>query len=59
MDYIAIQNTISTYCFALDNKDFESLRQVFTEDVDTIYPFRGTIKGVQEVADAIKKRSVP
>lgn len=55
-DYRAIQNTIAKYCFALDNKDFDSLEQVFTEDVDTIYPFRGTIKGVREVALAIKQR---
>jgi ketosteroid isomerase-like protein len=55
-DYRAIQNTIAQYCFALDNKDFAALHKVFTEDVDTIYPFRGAIKGVQEVADAIEKR---
>jgi hypothetical protein len=58
IDYFAIQNTIAKYCIALDEKDFDSLRQVFTEDVDTVYPFRGSIKGVQEVADAIKKRYV-
>jgi hypothetical protein len=56
IDYVAIQNTIARYCFALDNKQFDDLQHVFTEDVDTIYPFRGSIKGVQEVADAIKKR---
>lgn len=56
LDYFAIQNTISRYCFALDNKDFDSLRQVFTEDVDGKYPFGGQIKGVQTLADAIKKR---
>ncbi|KAK4544073.1 hypothetical protein LTR36_004571 [Oleoguttula mirabilis] len=57
LDYFAIQNTISRYCFALDSKDFDLLKQVFTEDVDSIYPFgRGQIQGVQNVAAAIKKR---
>ena len=56
IDYFAIMNIISQYCFALDNKDFDSLEQVFTEDVDTVYPFRGTIKGRQAVADAIQTR---
>ncbi|KAK5167121.1 uncharacterized protein LTR77_007851 [Saxophila tyrrhenica] len=59
IDYIAIQNTIAKYCFALDEKNFDGLKDVFTEDVDTIYPFRGTIKGVATVADAIKKRLTP
>lgn len=56
-DYRAIQNTISRYCIALDTKNFDLLKQVFTSDTDTIYPFRGPIKGVDEVAAAIKKRS--
>ncbi|TKA67221.1 hypothetical protein B0A55_08778 [Friedmanniomyces simplex] len=56
LDYFAIQNTISRYCFALDTKDFELLKQVFTSDVNTIYPFGGQRKGVQSVADAIQKR---
>ena len=57
LDYISIQNTIARYCLALDSKDFDLLKQVFTEDVDAIYPFRNQqIKGVQNVADAIKKR---
>jgi len=56
MDYFAIQNTISRYCIALDTKDFDLLRHVFTSDVDTIYPFGGHRKGLQPVADAIKKR---
>ena len=56
LDYVAIQNTLARYCIALDTKDFDLLRQVFTKDVDTIYPFRGPIKGVDAVADAIKER---
>ena len=58
IDYFAIQNTISRYCHALDTKDFNLLREVFTEDVNTIYPFRGEINGVHDVAEAIKKRSI-
>lgn len=56
LDYFAIRNTISRYCIALDTKDFDLLKQVFTEDVDAVYPFGGQIKGVQKVADAIRKR---
>lgn len=56
-DYIAIRNTLSTYCIALDTQDWQLLRQVFTEDVSTVYPFRDQeINGVQNVADAIKRR---
>ena len=58
IDYFAIQNCISRYCLALDTKDFELLKQVFTPDVDTVYPFGGQRKGVQSVADAIQKRYV-
>lgn len=56
LDYITIQNTLSRYCIALDTKDFNLLKQVFTEDCDTVYPFGGQIKGVQKVADAIQNR---
>ena len=55
-DYLAIQNTIASYCIALDTKDFDRLRDVFTPEVKTIYPFKGEINGVQNVADAIKQR---
>ena len=58
LDYITIQNTLSRYCIALDTKDFNLLKQVFTEDCDTVYPFGGQIKGVQKVADAIQNRYV-
>jgi hypothetical protein len=57
-DHFAIQNVIAKYAIALDSKQFHLLSEVFTEDVDTVYPFKGEIKGVKEVADAIKKRSV-
>lgn len=58
IDYLAIRNTISRYCIALDTKDFDLLEQVFIQDVETVYPFKGSIVGVQAVADAIKNRSV-
>ena len=57
-DRFAVQNVIAKYAVALDTKQFDLLNAVFTEDVDTIYPFKGEIKGVKEVAAAIKKRSV-
>jgi len=56
LDYIAIQNTIARYCLALDSKNFDLLKQVFTDDVDTVYPFGGQRKGVQVIIDAINKR---
>lgn len=56
LDHFAIQNTIARYAIALDSKNFDLLEEVFTEDVDTIYPFKGAIKGWREVADAIEKR---
>jgi len=56
LDYITIQNTIARYCLALDSKDFNLLKQVFTDDVDTVYPFGGSRKGVQDIMDAINKR---
>lgn len=55
-DYIAIQNTLARYCIALDTKDFELLRQVFTDDAGAIYPFTGQVKGVQTMIDSISKR---
>ena len=56
LDHFAIQNTIARYAIALDSKNFDLLDEVFTEDVDTIYPFKGEIKGAQNVADAIRDR---
>ncbi len=58
-DYVAIKNTIASYCFALDEKKFDLLHEVFTEDAETIYPFRGPITGAQAVADAIEQRYAP
>ncbi|KAH9829073.1 SnoaL-like domain, partial [Teratosphaeria destructans] len=57
-DYQAIRNTISLYCLALDTKDFALLPQVFTADVEAIYPIR-TATGVDALAGAIEKRLSP
>ncbi|KAI0008747.1 hypothetical protein F4779DRAFT_419236 [Xylariaceae sp. FL0662B] len=54
-NYLAIRNTISRYCVALDTKNFDLLKQVFTADVEGVYPF-GEMKGVQVVAGTIQKR---
>lgn len=57
LDYFVIKNTLARYCFALDNKDFGLLSDVFTPDVDATYPFPGgNLKGVNAVASAISKR---
>lgn len=56
LDYEAIRNTLALYCIALDTKDFELLDQVFTADVETIYPFGGSRRGVQDIKTAIEKR---
>jgi len=56
-DIRLIQNTISKYCFALDNKDFGLLLEVFTSDVDAFYPFPGgQLNGVIKLAAKIKER---
>lgn len=57
-DYEAIRNTIALYCIALDTKDFDLLDQVFTADVETVYPFGGKRTGVKDIKDAINKRSI-
>ncbi|ORY67004.1 uncharacterized protein BCR38DRAFT_472526 [Pseudomassariella vexata] len=59
LDYIAIQNTISRYCIALDTQDWDLLKEIFTTDVYASYPFRDPMKGVQTLVDAIKRRLSP
>lgn len=56
LDYEAIRNTIALYCIALDTKNFRLFEDIFTEDVETIYPFRGSSSGRQDIANAIEKR---
>ncbi|KAJ4301203.1 hypothetical protein N0V90_003294 [Kalmusia sp. IMI 367209] len=55
-DHIAIQNTLSRYCEALDTKDWLLLSKVFVTDVDADYPFNRSLKGVENVAKAIQGR---
>lgn len=57
VDYIAVKNTLSLYCVALDTKDFRLLEEVFSQDAETSYPFEGgNMVGVQAIGDAIGKR---
>jgi hypothetical protein len=57
LEYELIRNIIALYAIALDTKEFDGLKTVFTEDVDTVYPM-GNLKGRQNVIDAIEKRSL-
>ena len=57
-DYIAIRNVLSRYCEVLDTKDFESLDEVFLDDVAADYPFNSDLQGVEAVSKAIKNRYV-
>ncbi|KAF1985333.1 hypothetical protein K402DRAFT_464638 [Aulographum hederae CBS 113979] len=56
MDHFAIRNTISRYCIALDTKDWELLKQVFTPDVIANYPFRDEMDSLEAVSQAIQGR---
>ncbi|QIX00897.1 hypothetical protein AMS68_006414 [Peltaster fructicola] len=57
LDYVAIQNTISRYCFALDTKDWALLTQVFLPDVDAKYPIGArSFVGLEPLSAAIQKR---
>jgi hypothetical protein len=57
IDYIAIQNVLARYCFALDTKDLSTLSEVLTQDVDAQYPFpSGDMQGLDAVISTISKR---
>jgi hypothetical protein len=57
IDYIAIQNVLARYCFALDTKDLSMLHQVLTPDIDAQYPFPGgNMQGIEAVISTISKR---
>jgi len=59
IDYIAIQNVLARYCFALDTKDLKMLHQVLTPDIDAQYPFPGgDMQGIEAVISIISKRYV-
>jgi hypothetical protein len=55
-DYIAIRNTLSRYCEALDEKKFNLLENVFLPDVMADYPFNSDLRGVEDVKTAIRNR---
>ena len=56
-DWVAIQNTLSLYCVALDTKDFDLLNEVFTPDVEAVYPFPGgNMMGIKAITDTIGHR---
>jgi len=56
-DWVSIQNTLSLYCVALDTKDFDLLHEVFTPDVEALYPFPGgNMIGIQSITNAIYHR---
>ena len=57
IDYIAIQNVLALYCFALDTKDLNLLSEVLTPDIDAQYPFPGgDMQGLDAVIATISKR---
>ena len=56
LDYFAIQNTISKYCIALDDKNFDLLREVFTESLDAQYPLFNNVGDLEGLIAAIQKR---
>lgn len=59
LDYVAIQNTISRYCFALDTKDWDLLKEVFIANVDAKYPIGArSFVGLESLSAAIQKRYV-
>ncbi|KAI5251241.1 hypothetical protein E4T42_04473 [Aureobasidium subglaciale] len=56
-DHTAIKNTISLYCIALDNKDWELLKRVFVPDLIATYPFNSTpIHGLEVLSKRIRQR---
>ncbi|KAG8627194.1 hypothetical protein KVT40_004677 [Elsinoe batatas] len=58
LDYLAIKNTLSLYCVALDTKDYDLLHEVFTEDVEAFYPF-ASMRGISELSNRIGRRLAP
>jgi hypothetical protein len=57
-DHLAIKNTLSRYCEALDLKNFPLLRNVFTPDAIADYPFNSDLRGVEAISNAIQNRYV-
>ncbi|MEM9704782.1 MAG: nuclear transport factor 2 family protein [Pseudomonadota bacterium] len=44
-DRLEIQDLITSYCYAIDNQDFDALDDVFTEDAHIDYTATGGSKG--------------
>ncbi|KAF2740476.1 hypothetical protein EJ04DRAFT_508001 [Polyplosphaeria fusca] len=59
LDELAIRNTLSRYCEALDMKMFDLLDKVFLPDVVASYPFNPDLKGVDQIRTAIINRLGP
>lgn len=60
LDTLAITNTLSRYCTALDTKLFHLLDKVFVPDVLATYPFHASdFKGIDAVRSAIQNRLGP
>ena len=57
-DHLAIQNTLSRYCIALDTKELDLLDSVFVPDVLANYPFNPNLRGAEDVKRAVKDRCV-
>jgi hypothetical protein len=55
-DHLAVKNVISRYCEALDLKEFELLKSVFTPEVVADYPFNSDLRGVEAISNAIQNR---
>jgi len=56
LDTLAIRNTLSRYCEALDTKVFDLLDKVFTPDTLADYPFNSDLKGLDAIRTAIIDR---
>jgi len=58
-DALAIKNTLSRYCEALDTKFLDLLDKVFVPDVVADYPFNSDLRGVDAIHSAIQNRLGP
>lgn len=58
LDTLAVQNTLSRYCEALDTKVFDLLDKVFTSETQADYPFNSNLDGVDNIRAAIQNRYV-
>src|ERR1700761_2886939 len=55
MSWQQISNTLSTYCYALDSKDFSILEDVFTSDAVAYFPAPlNTMNGVAAIESDLK-----